>query len=197
MRAVLDSSLQFTFSATLAADANLEEAEKEIELHQARLILEPLTSDDGKQIHILAEKREKDGWVPAAGVEMKIFIKRQFGRLPVGEESYTSDDNGKVEMDFTVANVPGDASGKITVGAFVEDNEDFGNLVVTKDVPWGAPLVVKHDEFNDRTLWATRDKTPVWLLIFPNLIIVVVWGLIVYLLLQILRIRRIGKETNS
>lgn len=192
----LDTLLQFAFSAKLISDAKLEGAEKEIEIYQSRLTLNATASQDGKQVQATIEKRDKTGWTPVSGVEMKLFIKRQFGRLPIGEETYTSDENGKVEMDFK-ASIPGDKSGKITLGCMIEDGEDLGNLTAVKEVEWGTPFVAKHDEFNDRTLWATSDKTPIWLLVFPNLIIVVVWGLIFYLLLQIVKIRKIGKETKS
>ena len=59
-------------------------------------------------------------------------------------------------------------------------NEAYGSLVSTKTAKWGQPRV-PDNSFAKRTLWATRDKTPLWLLIFPNLIIVTVWGIIFYL----------------
>ncbi len=192
----LDSLVQFSFGAKLSSDAKLEPAEKEIDIHQARLTLDTASSNDGKQLLVMIEQREKSGWTPVSGVEMKIFVKRQFGKLPIGEETYKSDENGKVEMDFK-STIPGDKTGRIALGCMIEDNEDLGNLIAMKEVEWGTPFVAKHDEFNDRTLWATRDKTPIWLLVFPNLIIIIVWGLILYLMIQIVIIRKIGRAIKN
>jgi hypothetical protein len=41
-------------------------------------------------------------------------------------------------------------------------------------------------------LWATRDKAPVWLLLMAGFIVASVWGTIVFLLVQIGKIRKLG-----
>ena len=66
-----------------------------------------------------------------------------------------------------------------------------------KTVKWGLPTEVDNS-FYKRTLWAARDKTPYWLLITPNVIIITVWGFIIYLLYLVQLIRKLGKdEINS
>jgi len=196
LQAVLDTMETFSWSAKVAEDKNYESAEEEITVRASRLRIEA-GEGENRQINVQIEKKENGSWMPAKGVEMKIFVKRQFGRLPLGDDTYTSDEEGKIQTTFEMKGIPGDATGKITVGCIIEENEELGTVLAFKEVGWGIPFVAKHDEFNDRTLWATRDKTPMWLLIFPNMVIVVVWGLMVYLILQIIRIRKIGIESKQ
>ena len=62
-----------------------------------------------------------------------------------------------------------------------------------KPVPWG--LYVKPvSNFGERALWAARGKAPVWLMFMAYSIIAAVWGVILYLIVQIIKIRKIGQE---
>jgi hypothetical protein len=187
----LDSLSSYTFVGKLESDAKYLEVEEEYAVNKSRLTLEA-EGDDNKNIRGIVEKFTGQGWVAAPGVEAKFFVHRQFGKLPIGESAYTSDENGTVEMEFTKS-IPGDRTGKIVLGCLIEDNEEFGNLVAIKQMPWGIPLVAQENYFTKRTMWGTRDKTPIWLLVFPNLIILAVWGTIVYLIFQLFKIKRIGK----
>jgi hypothetical protein len=111
------------------------------------------------------------------------------------EDSYSTDKNGEVSAGFTLS-LPGDAQGNIMIGAKIDDHEVYGNLVSSKIAKWGLPRV-PDNSFAKRTLWSTRDKTPLWLLIFPNLIIISVWGIIFYLFYQIARIIKIGRANHD
>ena len=96
--------------------------------------------------------------------------------------------------------LPGDAQGDITIGAKIDEHEVYGSLMSTKAAKWGVPLDSDTSfakSFAKRTLWSTRDKTPIWLLVFPNLIIVSVWGIIFYLIYQIFRIIKLGKGKRA
>jgi hypothetical protein len=193
---ILDSLSTYPFVAKLKSDSKYEEAEEEYTIHKARLILDVEESKDSKIIRSAVEKFTGQEWVAASGVEVKFFVQRQFGKLPIGEETYTSDESGNVEMEFA-KHIPGDIAGKITVGCMIEDNDEFGNLIAKKQMPWGIPLLAQENHFTKRTMWGTRDKTPVWLLVFPNLIILGVWGVVVYLILQIIKLVKIGKAIDS
>ncbi|MEK7199532.1 MAG: hypothetical protein AAB212_06395 [Bacteroidota bacterium] len=48
--------------------------------------------------------------------------------------------------------------------------------------------------FDERTLFATRDKAPLWLLFLAGSIVVSVWSVIIYLVRQIIKIRKIGMD---
>ena len=76
--------------------------------------------------------------------------------------------------------------------AKVEDNEQYGNLIIEKTVPWGIATRVDNSFFNQRTLWSTRFRTPWWLLFMAYSIVIAVWGTIIYLVLQIVKIKKLG-----
>jgi hypothetical protein len=76
----------------------------------------------------------------------------------------------------------------------IEDHDEFGSIFAFTMKKWGKPTVDDNSAFERRTLWSTRDKTPYWLLVFPNLIIFGVWGVIVYLVLQIFKIKKLSKQ---
>ena len=178
---------EYQFTAKTSAGVDTSEASESITILPGRLKI--FTEDvDGKSIRILVQSRATQEWTPVADAEVKVFIKRTFGQLQVGEDFYTSDENGLVELQFE-SEVPGDKVGNIILGCAVEDHDELGNLSAFTIVKWGIPFE-EVNRSNERTLWAARNKTPIWLLIFPNLIIAGVLAVIVYLFFQIFRMKR-------
>ena len=72
----------------------------------------------------------------------------------------------------------------------VEDHDDFGNIFEYKLVKWGLPQVEASNPFEERNLWSTRDKTPISLLIFANVFFISVWGVIIYLVIQLSKLAK-------
>jgi hypothetical protein len=93
--------------------------------------------------------------------------------------------------------MPGDEKGNIVLVARVEDNDNYGNLVVEKSVPWGKVVKTDISFFDQRTLWSTRFRTPVWLLVMAYGMVIGVWGTIIYIVLQIFRIKKMGTGLKS
>ena len=99
---------------------------------------------------------------------------------------------GIVSVEFKRDSLPGDIKGNFILAAKVEDNDQFGNLLVEKTVPWGVTLKPDQSFFNQRTLWSTRFRTPLWLMLMAYSIVIAVWGNIIYLVLQIVKIKKLG-----
>ena len=150
-------------------------------------------------IHAKVLAFQDTGWVAQPETEIKLVVRRLMSDLSATEEeTFTTDKNGEASAEFSLS-IPGDAQGNIDIGAKIDDHEMYGSLVSTKAAKWGVPLNPDNSfakTFARRTLWATRDKTPIWLLVFPNLIIVSVWGIIFFLIYQITRIIKLGKANN-
>ena len=87
--------------------------------------------------------------------------------------------------------------GDIVLVARVDNNELFGNLLVKKVVPWGKPTVANDTFFTKRSLWATRDKAPIWLIVMAYSIIAAVWAVLIYLVIQLFKIRKLGRNASS
>jgi len=185
-----DSMETMMFTGTSVSNKGYEASDASVEVSRARIRLTLAEQDSVRKIFAQVLAKQDGVWKVVPGADVKLFVKRLFSDLPVGDDIYVTDDNGNVSGDFQIT-IPGDPQGSIIVGAKLEDNDIYGTVIAAKTVKWGTPLPMDNS-FNKRTLWATRNKTPVWLLIFPNLIIVSVWGFIVYLFVIIRRIRKIG-----
>ena len=82
---------------------------------------------------------------------------------------------------------------QVVLATKVEDNDQYGNLLLEKTVPWGIAFKPDNNFFSQRTLWSTRNRTPPWLLFVAYTIILIVWGTVIYLVMQLLKIKKMGK----
>ena len=189
-----DSLDEFKIVAISDSIAGVESLSSDATIRKAILVIDT-TSVDGVRT-MTAQLKEKKGneWVPVKEIEMKLGIKRLLGNLTVGDaDTYTSDSTGVASADFKRDSIAGDEKGNIFLVARVEDNDTYGNLVVEKLVPWGKPAVAENN-FWRRTLWSTSNRVPVWLLFIAVSIVVGVWGVIVYLIRQLIKMKKMGKE---
>ena len=158
------------------------------------------TSSDGetRSITVTVMAQKDNEWIPAPDVEMRIGIKRMGGILSAGdEETYTTDSSGVVTVEVKKDSLPGDEKGNIILAAKVEDNDIYGNLIVEETVPWGVAVKPDNSFFQQRTLWSTRFRTPLWLLFMAYSIVIGVWGTLIYLVFQIVKIYKLRlKEGN-
>ncbi len=183
-----------TFIAIRAGKEETKAAE--LTITKAKIKIDTASAEGTRTITVQVMKYEKNEWLPAKDVEMKVGIQRHSSILTAGdEETYTTDSSGTVNVVLKKDSMPGDQNGHIFLIAKVEDNDQFGNMLIEKTVPWGVSIKPETNFFNQRTLWSTRFKTPLWLLFMAYSIVFVVWGAIIYLVLQIFKIKKIG--TNS
>ncbi len=168
----------------------------ELAITKARVSIDTLNEDGTRNIVVTVQKRENDGWVPVSEVEMKVGVNRLLGILPGGdEETYTTDSSGTVTVPFTKEKLPGDTSGNILLAVEVMDNDELGNLKTVKEVPWGVATKPVNGFFEQRTLWSTRNRTPVWLMLMAYSIIAGVWGTLIYLVFQMVKIKKLQHLT--
>jgi hypothetical protein len=177
----------------IAVAEGKEDPAIEVEISKARIKIDTSSGEESKSVAVEVMKYENGEWVPAAGVEMKIGIRRHAGILSAGdEEIYTTDSSGIATVEFKRDSLPGDEKGNIILVAKVEDNDLFGNMLVEKSLPWGVAVKDEGNFFDKRSLWATRIRTPWWLLFMAYSIVIGVWGTIFYLVFQIIKIKKIG-----
>jgi len=196
-KATWDSLNEFKFVAVSDSSAGVESLSGDVTIKKAILVIDT-TSAEGVRT-VTAQLKEKRGneWVAVKDIEMKLGLKRSLGNLSVGDaETYTSDSTGMASAEFKHDSMPGDVKGNLILVARVEDNENYGNLVVEKPVPWGVASKADLKFFDQRTLWSTRFRTPLWLLFIAYSIMIGVWGTIIYLVLQIIKIKKMGKAVS-
>jgi hypothetical protein len=194
-KTTLDSLSVFKFIGSVTSNDRFEETSTEIEITKARIELVLNEKDSARTMNARVFAKKDTGWVQVPEVELRFVVKRVFNDLPIVENASTTDASGNTSSDFKLT-IPGDVDGNIFVAAKIEENELYGNIQSVKMIKWGT-RVVKDTSFKDRTLFSTRDKTPLWLLIFPNLIIITVWCIIIYLVTLIVKIRKIGMGQSN
>lgn len=185
------TSLKHTFLANFAGDKKYEPSKGDLTISTAKILID--TGADKKVTATVLELKDTT-WTPVKGVELVLAVRRMGGDLSVNETAtFTTDSTGQAAADFKRDRIPGDAKGNITLVAKITDNDQFGNLSIEKTVPWGAKFI-QVSTFSKRTLFATRDKAPVWLQFIAYSIMFTVWGILVYLVFNILKIKNLAKN---
>jgi hypothetical protein len=174
-----------------------EETSYSLAIQKAKLAIDTSSDGETRTITVTATRLEDGEWVPAPDVEMKVGVERLGGVLSGGdEETYTTDSSGIVTLEFSRKDLPGNEKGVINLMARVDDNEYHGNLSVKMPVPWGVVTKADTGFFNQRTLWAKSSRAPYWLMFIAYGIIAGVWGTLIYLVFQLIRVIRMGKSVS-
>lgn len=186
------STKNHSFHAVFEGNKQYGSAKADLTVSRSKIAID--TAEDKKIIVTVFEWKDSS-WIPVKGVDIAIAIKRMDAYLNVNEtSSFTTDSTGKVSADFKRDSLPGDKDGNITIVAKVDDNDRFGNLYTEKKVPWGVKFT-PINVFNRRTLFATRNKAPVWLLLMAYSIVISVWVILIYLVATLFKIKRLGKSS--
>lgn len=197
LKPIWDASTVHKFIVVTEGTSKEEETTTEAQISKAKILIDTSNNDGARTVNVQVMKFENDNWTGAKDVELKIGVRRLGGDLKIGdEESYTTDSLGQVAADFKLDSLPGDNKGNITLVAKVEDNDQFGSLSIEKTVPWGRyyrPVT----NFGTRALWAARGRSPIWLIFIAYSTIAAVWGMMIYLIVQIIRISKLGKREEK
>jgi hypothetical protein len=188
-----NGSSTHTFFVTSEANKKFDDGSSELTVTKSKIEIDTISDETTKSITVTIQKLENSEWVPVKEVDVRIGVARSGGILGAGEEeSYTTDSTGIATAEFTRDSLPGDRNGNIILAAKVEDNDEIGNVLIERSVPWGVPTITDDGFFKQRTLWSTRYHTPSWLLFMAYSIIMAVWGTLIYLIFQIFKIKKLG-----
>ncbi|MEI7735793.1 MAG: hypothetical protein WCI49_10005 [Ferruginibacter sp.] len=132
-----------------------------------------------------------DSSLPVKEKEVHLFVKGLFGELEV-VKTVTTDENGVAEFNFPI-NLPSSNNGMLSLVARIVKDETFGTVETESAVKWGAELKKGEAEWGNRSLSASREKAPMFLVIASTLIICIIWGTIFYVIFQLPKIKKSGK----
>lgn len=134
---------------------------------------------------------EKDHVIkPVTGTEVKLFAKRYFGTLLI-DGAKNTDSTGKAIFTFPT-DLPGDSLGLVKMYAKLSDEGSFGEVRADTSLNVGVPTW-KPPLNQERAMWNVVQKTPIWLLLTYSLVVLTVWGIIFYIVIQLRAIFIIGK----
>ena len=192
------SSPSHKFIAIAKANPKDAETTTELEIAKSKIEIDTLNADGTRSVTAKVFSFNNGEWFPAKDVEVKIGVERLGGSLKIGDdETYTTDSLGQVTGDFKLDSLPSnDTKGNIVLVAKVEDNDQFGNLSVEKTVPWGK--YYQHiNTFGRRSLSAARFRAPLWLLFMAYSIVATVWSVIIYLIFQVFKMKKLGGNDDQ
>lgn len=194
LQSVWNASPKHTFLAKTEEDKFYESADAEISISKSKILLDTVSDGEKKSVTVSVSAFNGTTWMPVSGVEMKVGVSRSVGSILAvsDKDAYTTDSTGKATIEITKAKFPGDEKGNIVLVARVDENEQLGNLIIEKTVPWGTAVTPDNSFFDQRALWATRFRTPIWLLVMAYSIVIGVWGTIIYLIMLLLKIKKLG-----
>jgi hypothetical protein len=188
-KSVWNKSPKQTFLVVSDMSKEYDGVHSNFDLTKSRIQIDTLP--DRKITATFSEFRDS-AWMPVKGVDMKVAVKRLGGDLNVSETpTYTTDSLGTVHADFKQDNLPGDSAGNLIIIAEADDNDIYGNLTTEKSVPWGTSAKYV-SAYNQRSLFARRGWSPLWLEWMAYSIIAAVWCVLIYLFLQIRKLKRLG-----
>jgi hypothetical protein len=193
-KAAWDSLTEVKFLAVSDSAKGQESLSGDVTIKKAILVLDTVSADGVKTVTAQLKEKKGNEWVAVKDIEMKVGVKRLGGNLTVGDaDTYTSDSTGLASAEYKRDSLAGDEKGNLVLVAKIEDNDTYGNLVVEKSVPWGK-AVLADTHFWHRTLWSTGNRAPIWLLLIAFAIIIGVWSSIIYLVRQVIKIKKIGRD---
>jgi hypothetical protein len=119
---------------------------------------------------------------PVNGAEVQLSVARNFGRLVLGDGVMT---NAQGLATFTVApTIKGDSEGNIMIRARLTEEDLYGIASADTMLKLGEP-VVPVSLTEQRAMWNTVRKAPIWLIITFTLAVFSVWGFIFYVMLAV------------
>lgn len=132
---------------------------------------------------------------PLAAQSLEVGLQRLFGNLKIGEEdSYETDEEGyiSVPIDEGLTGI----DGKLTFRIALVESDEYGTIIanVTSDK---GEKIEDESTFDQRTMWSPPNKTPLFLWIFPNIILVSIWSILVFLTLNLFKIYKSNKTKKS
>ena len=184
----------FLFTAAIENDKRFRDKEKDLEFKRAKTELTFRIEEGKRYVQYEVTAPDSSGeYRPVEDVEAQIYVKRMFGLLPVSESYESTDSEGRLTVEFP-EDLPGDGEGYVTIIGKIEDHDDYGTLVNARKIAWGLPLQEEAKEVK-RELWSARANAPIPLVIVVNVILLGIWGLFVYILIQLFKIRKLGRTS--
>jgi len=145
-------------------------------------------NEENASVEVIVESlepgKEKD---PLAGVPVNIGIRKTFGNLNIGEVITDEEGRGKFVVPSTII---GDETGKVNI--IVSLNEDYEAKNVVLDNAMIATPKDVSGLIRPGVIWSTNENIPIWLLLLFLSGVGAAWITIFYVIVKILKIRKLG-----
>jgi len=180
-----DSTNMYNMKFSFKGNDTFKKTSKSVSFKDANIEAKLITKDS---IHFIqARLFDANLNTPISERLLNVQLQRLFRPLRIGPEFNSTDINGTILVSIP-EDIPG-VNGNLTFEVVLNDSDDFGTVKALVKAPIGIPIV-DESTFDERTMWSPRNKTPYLLLILPNLVIMAMWGLIIYLTINLFKISK-------
>ncbi len=180
-----DSTNTYNFNISFKGNDVFKKASKSISIKDATIKAAIITKDSINYISATLSDTVKDSLLTDELVDVQ--IQRLFRPLKIGKEFNSTDNTGTVIVPIEEG-IPG-VDGNLTLEVVLKDHDEYGTVKVLVNAPLGTPIV-DESTFDERTLWSPRNKTPIFILIFTNILIFSIGGIILYLIINLFKINK-------
>ena len=180
-----DSTATYNILISFKGNDAFKRASKRVSFKDAEIEAKVITKDSLNYITAVLKDTSKDSLITDASLTVQ--VQRLFQPLFIGEEFNITDKNGTIIVPIEKG-IPG-IDGILNIEVVLSDSEEYGTVKDIVMAPVGVPIV-DESTFDQRTMWSPRNKTPLFLLVFPNLIIIGMWSLIIYLTFNLFKISK-------
>lgn len=126
---------------------------------------------------------------PVSEIDLNFYVERTFSLLPIGDIFNTTEENGEVKIEFP-SDLPGDSVGNVKIIVKILEADEYTDTEVEEIINWGKVTRFNNKQ-TERSLWAAGANAPISLLLLTNLLILSVWGIIVYIIYKIFQISKL------
>jgi hypothetical protein len=126
---------------------------------------------------------------PVIELPIKLSVKRLFAKLPIGDPIAT-DSTGVATFEFP-NDIPS-RNGKLTIFANISEDEIYLDTETSGEVNWGKIVTIDNSNVEERSFSAGRDRAPIYFIVISLVILSLIWGTLLYAVLQVFKIKKIG-----
>jgi hypothetical protein len=180
-----DSTNTYHVQIIFKGNDSFKKAKKSIDFKDAKILASVIEKDSIN--YITAKLIDINTDNPIVDESLTVQVQRLFKPLRIGEEFNNTDEEGTISVPIEKG-IPG-IDGNLTIEIVLNESDDYGTVKAMVSAPVGVSII-DESTFDQRTMWSSRNKTPIFLLIFPNLLIVSIWGFIIYLIINLFKLSK-------
>ena len=180
---VPDSEGFYHLLVSFGGNDSFKKASKDVSFKNAAIEANWVVKDSVNYVNAKLTDTQLDSTL--AEIPLKVRVDRLFRPLNIGEEFYETDENGEIEVAIEEG-IPG-IDGNLKLEVVLNESDDYGTVIAQLTAPIGT-VIVDQSTFDERTMWSPRGKTPIFLLALTYSFIFVVWGIFLYLFINLVRI---------
>lgn len=162
-----------------------EDTTESLYFKAVNLTAELTVNDDGKLITALLKDNQGN---PIAEEGLKVQVQRMFKGLNIGDGTFYTDETGAISVPIEEDYHSFD--GNLIFEVLIEEHDEYGTVTALMPADFGIKGT-DLSTFDKRTMWSPVGKTPKFFLIFPNLILLGILIIFVYLVLNLKKISKL------